>query len=405
MQKINIGLLKEGKIPIDRRTPLTPNQAVALQKAFPHVKVYCQSSTSRAFGDDEYREAGIEVVDKLSHCDILLGVKEVPASELVPGKTFLFFSHTIKKQVYNRVLLQQILKQNIRLIDYEVLRDDQGNRIIGFGRYAGIVGAYNGIWTYGKRFGLFDLKRAYECFNLEELRQEFEKVKLPPIKIALTGGGRVGKGAMEVLHGMNIKQVSAEAYLNENFSEAVFCNLRSSDYYQRRDGAAFDQQKFYKNPQPYNSTFNDYAHHTDLLIAAAYWNPNAAPLFIREDMKQEDFSIKVIADITCDIDGSIPSTKRPSTIEEPVYDYDPSSGDVKPPFSEKSSVNVMAIDNLPCELPRDASEDFGKQLMHQVIPHLLQQTTHPVIENATITKEGKLTPQFYYLQEYIEGRG
>ncbi len=400
---MNIGILREGKIPVDRRAPLTPFQANAFQKAFPQVKIYCQSSPFRAYTDEEYKDAGIEVVESIDHCDIVLGVKEVPAAELIPGKTFLFFSHTFKKQVYNRVLLQKILSKKIRLIDYEVLKDVNGKRIIGFGRYAGIVGAYNGILAYGKRYQLFDLKRAKDCFNLEELKGEFVKVALPPIKIAVTGGGRVGKGALEVLTGMRIKQVSKEAFMHEAFDEPVFCHLRSSDYYERRDGAPFDQKNFYKNPLPYNSTFNTYARKTDLLIAAAYWNPNAGPLFTRMDM-EDKFNIKVIADITCDIDGSIPSTKKPATIEEPFYDYNPANDCVYPAFSDENHVNVMAIDNLPCELPRDASEEFGRELINQVLPHLIHNEKHPIIENATITKDGKLTPDFSYLQDYVEGR-
>ncbi|NNF33874.1 MAG: alanine dehydrogenase, partial [Saprospiraceae bacterium] len=306
MQSIKIGVLKEGKIPVDRRVPLTPTQAKELEDLFPEIKVLVQKSPVRCFDDSLYSDENIEVVDNILDCDILLGVKEVPIIELMDNKTYLFFSHTTKEQPYNRELLREILRKNIRLIDYEKLTDKKGNRLIAFGRYAGIVGAYNGIWAYAKRFKLFNLRRAYTCRNLDDLKTEFDKVELPPIRIVITGSGRAGKGAAEVLFGMGVRKVGPEEFINEEFDTPVYTQLSSADYNTRTDGKEFDRRDFHEDPEQYQSDFLKFAHKADILIASAYWNPHAPRLFSQDDVLNSDFRIKVIADITCDIEGSIP---------------------------------------------------------------------------------------------------
>lgn len=404
MQPICLGLVREGKIPPDKRVPFTPFQVEEIHQRFPHVKVVVEESPIRAFQDREYRALDIEVSADMSQCDILMGIKEVPIDRLIPDKTYLFFSHTIKKQPHNRKLLQEILKRNIRLIDYEVLKDKLGNRLVAFGRFAGLVGAYNGLWTYGKRFGLFGMKRAYECFDVNDLKLELRKINLPPIKIILTGGGRVGHGAMETLDSAGIRKVSVDDFLYRTFSEPVYVQLGSADYHVRKDGGHFNRDEFHKHPERYNSTFLRFMHLADMLIAGAYWNPAAPVLFTRQDMLSPDFKIKVIADITCDIEGSIPSTKRASSIDDPIYDYDPATDTVQPPLSNEKFVTVMAIDNLPCELPRNASEEFGRDLLDKILPALLVEDSEGIIERATITRSGKLTPHFDYLQDYVDGK-
>lgn len=402
MKEIKIALIREEKIPVDRRVPLTPEQAVQVQQQFPHVSVICQTSELRCFDDQTYRDHGIEVVEDIRGCDIMMGVKEVPITKLVPDKTYLFFSHTVKKQPYNRKLLQAILEKNIRLIDYERLTDAKGNRIVAFGRFAGIVGAYNGLYTYGKKFGFYDLQRAKDCYDLQELKIEYQKIKLPPIKIVLTGGGRVAKGAMEVLDEVGIQRVKPKEYLEETFSKPVYTQLEVTDYNRRKDGASFKKKEFYGHPELFDPGFVPYAQVTDLFIAGAYWDNRAPVLFRREDMLNNKFKIKVIADITCDIEGSIPSTKKPSTIADPVYDYDPQQDRVvDQPFGNKALVSVMAIDNLPSELPRDASKAFGEKLIKGVLPSLLGEDTEGIIKRATITENGRLTEDYQYLQDYV----
>ncbi|MDH5608339.1 MAG: NAD(P)-dependent oxidoreductase [Cyclobacteriaceae bacterium] len=399
---IKIGLIREGKVPADKRVPATPAQAHLIQTQFPTCKVFVQSSATRCFSDQDYRDAGIEVVESVEACDILFGVKEVPITSLIGGKTYFFFSHTIKKQPYNRNLLREILNKRIRLIDYETLTDKNGQRIIAFGKWAGIVGAYNGLWLYGRKNRLFELRRAKDCLDLADLKTEFSKIKLPPIKMAITGGGRVAEGAKEVLREVGVKEVSPGELLNGIFAYPVFAQLHSSDYYHRKDGSEYSRQDFFEFPEKYGSNFMPYANKTDLLIAAAYWNPSAPVLFKREDIVTDEFQISVIADVSCDIEGSIPSTKKASTIDDPVYDYDATEDRVLPPFSG-GDISVMAIDNLPCELPRDASNSFGEQLIKNVLPHLLGGDQNGVIHRAMITDEGRLTPKFGYLQAYVDG--
>ncbi len=398
-----IGIIKEGKVPIDRRVPLTPLQAKQIKDSY-DVELVVQSSDIRCFSDDDYRDIGIEVVDSIEDCDIILGVKEVPMDKLVDGKTHFFFSHTIKKQDYNRQLLQTIVEKKIRLIDWETLTNESGNRIIAFGRWAGIVGAYNGIWTFGKRYNLFNLKRAHECFDYEDLKNEYKKIKLPKTKIALTGGGRVAKGAMEVLLGAGIRKVTAYEFIHELFDEPVFAQLNSRDYNRHKKGVEFHRNEFYKHPEMFESDFIKYAKVTDILIACAFWHPAAPVLFSREDITKDYFDIRVIADITCDIEGSIPSTKKPSTIDDPIYDYNPSDDEIEQALTDEGNITVMAVDNLPCELPRDASESFGNEFVNNVIEHLLGGDTKGIIKKATITENGKLTEKFSYLQDYLEGK-
>lgn len=403
MEKVKIALIREGKVPPDKRVAFTPLQAEEIQQRFSNVQIIVQKSDIRCFDDEEYSALDLEVRKEISDCDILMGIKEVPIDSLVPGKTYLFFSHTLKKQPYNKKLLQAALAKSIRLIDYEALKDRLGNRLVAFGRYAGIVGAYNGLWTYGKRYKLFDLRRAHECFDVNDLKRELGKVKLPAIKILLTGAGRVSKGAMETLDSARIRKVSVRDYLTRDFSEPVYVQLSSGDYHVRKEGGHFNREEFHQYPERYKSTFHQFIPTTDMLLAGAFWNPKAPVLFTREDMLSENFKIRIIADITCDIEGSIPSTKMASTIPDPIYDYDAATDETKPPFANDRFVSVMAVDNLPCELPRSASDEFGRDLIDRIIEPLLTNDPDGVIERATVTSNGKLTSHFSYLHDYAFG--
>lgn len=402
---MKIGIIKEGKVPIDRRVPLSPTQIKQIVTDYPQLEFSVQSSEIRCFKDSEYEKLDIPIVDDLSNCDIILGVKEVPLENLMPNKKYFFFSHTIKKQPYNRELLNVILDRKIELIDWETLRNSDGQRVIAFGRWAGIVGAYNAIWTFGRRYNLFNIRRAHQCFDLEDLKREYERVNLPKIKIALTGGGRVSKGAMEVLHGIGIKKVSPKNFLEHEYNEPVFTQLNSRDYHFRREGGDFNRHEFFDHPEKYQGDFRKFTHVADILIAGAFWDPKSPKLFDKEDVTHGDYIMNVVADITCDIDGSIPSTKKPSTIEDPIYDYNPSEDTVEAPLSDEANITVMAVDNLPCELPRDSSSSFGEQFMENVLPSLNDGDKQGILENAQITTStGKLMPNFQYLQDYADGK-
>ncbi len=401
MQPVTIGLIREGRIPPDKRVPFTPLQAEEIMQRYPHVTMVCQQSPVRCFHDEEFNALEIPVLDRVDHCDILMGIKEVQIPDLLPNKTYLFFSHTLKKQPHNKRLLQAVLKKNIRLIDYEVLRDTQGNRLVAFGRYAGIVGAFNGLWTYGQKFRLFSLRRAFECFDINDLKLELRKAILPPIKITLTGAGRVGKGAMETLDTAGIRKVSPQDFLSRTFDEPVYVQLSSAEYHSRLEGGHFNREEFHQHPERYQSNFSEFTKVTNILLAGAYWNPKAPPLFSRQDMLSPDFQIKVIADITCDINGSVPSTKRATSIVDPLYDYDPITDSIHPPLGNDRYITVMAIDNLPCELPRSASEEFGRDLIDRILKPLLTEDPEGIIARGTIAENGKLTSHFDYLRDYV----
>jgi alanine dehydrogenase len=400
---MKIGVIREEKVPADRRVPLAPEQCKLLMEQYPSIEVVVQSSNIRCFTDEEYRNEGINVVDDVSDCDVLMGVKEVPKDKLIPDKTYFFFSHTIKKQPYNRDLLREVLKRNITLVDYEVLVGKDSLRIIGFGRFAGLVGAYNSLLTYGKKYGYFDLKPAHQCKDFNEIKEQLKKIKMPPVKIVMTGSGRVAKGVIEIMDLAGIKKVSVEDYLqNDKPLGPVFVQLFVYDYNKHKEGKEFVRQQFYKHPEEFENDFKRFVPNTDILISSAYWNPKAPVLFENDDMKRDDFRIKVIGDITCDIKGSIPSTVRATSIEEPCYDYDPYTESEKPAFSDDKLVTVMAVDNLPSELPVDASRDFGESLINNVIPHLLGGDEDEIIAKASIAKGGKLTKYFEHLRDYVE---
>ena len=401
---MKIGIIKEGKVPVDHRVPFSPKEASVLNSLEGIEEVLVEESKVRAYTSEDYTEKGLKLVQDISGCDVLFGVKEVPIKDLIEDKTYFFFSHTIKAQPYNRDLLRAVLEKNITLLDYECLTKKDGQRVVAFGRYAGIVGAYNGLITYGKKFNLYDLKPANKCLDMAEMQGEYTKLKLPNIKIALTGGGRVSKGSMEVLDGAGIRKVSVEDYLNKSFDEPVYTQLNVADYNKKKDGSDFEVEEFYKSPELFTTNFTRFLPITDLLISGSFWDPKSPELFSREDISKSDFKIKVISDITCDIKGSIPSTIRPSTIDDPIYDYDHVTDEEAPLFADLERITVMGVDNLPCELPRNASDDFGKDLLANVVPAFFDGDKDGVLERATIAKAGKLTEKYAYLQDYVDGK-
>lgn len=397
---MKIALIKEGKNPPDKRVAFTPEQVLEIHRTYKNIEIFVESSDVRCYEDGEYAALGIQVLKNVSSCDVFFGIKEVPIQQLIPGKTYFFFSHTIKKQAYNRNLLQAVIDKNIKLLDYEALKNESGERIAAFGRWAGIVGAYNALWTYGQKTDLYLIKRAFECFDRQELKLELGKVKLPPIKIVVTGTGRVGKGVMEVLDFVGIRQIEPHDFLFNYYEEPVFTILSSAHFNRRKTDGGYDKSEFYIHPEKYESHFLKYAEVSDILITGAYWDNRAPCLFKDSDIKKEDFNISVIADITCDIKGSIPTTLRAGKVNDPVYDIDRESFEELPAFGKQFSISVMAIDNLPTELPRDASKDFGEQLINNIIPELLK-TSSDILDGATIAQEGDLTLKFLYLTDFL----
>jgi saccharopine dehydrogenase (NAD+, L-lysine forming) len=402
---MKIGIIREGRIPVDKRVPFTPGQCRKINNTFPDLEVVVQPSPVRCFTDSDYIKAGIKLRDDFSDCDVLMGIKKVPLHELVPGKIYFFFSHTIKKQSYSRELLREIIRKGIQLVDYEALTDHSGQRIIGFGRFAGLVGAYNAWRAFGLRNNLFNLKPAWSCSSLDDMKEQITAVSLPEIKIAVTGGGRVGSGVMELLSELGIRRTTPGEFLSvKNPGEPVVVQLNPGDYNLHKAGSPFNLSHFFQYPEEYKGNFGRFLPHTDLLISAAYWDPIAPVLFSLDDIKLPDFRIAVIADITCDIGGSIPTTIRASSIMNPFYDFNPETNAEEAPFSGGKNITVMAVDNLPCEVPRDSSFDFGNSLIEKVLPCLTGDDPDKIIERATITRNGTLTEKYAYLQDFLDGK-
>ncbi len=399
---MKIGILKESKIPADRRVPLTPSQCRQVELHFKKLSVIVQPSADRCFTDKEYEKYGIRLQQDISGCDILMGVKEVNPELLIPDKTYLFFSHTIKMQPHNRNLLKTVLAKRISLIDYEILTDRKGIRLIGFGRWAGLIGAYNGIRAFCIKNHIKDLSPAHHFNKLLDIIQEASSVKLPPVKIAVTGGGRVAGGAEEILAAFNVRKVSVEEYLHtDDFGCPVYVQLDPDAYNKRRSGNDFDLTHFFRHPEAYTGNFGRFCSTTDILVMAAYWDPRAPVLFTIDEMRKKDFRIRIIADITCDINGSVPSSIRTTTHEDPYYDFNPQKADEEKAFSNLSNITVMTIDNLPGGLPREASLDFGNSLIKYVFPRMLNKGLDEVITRATIAEGGKITKTYNYLADWV----
>ena len=400
---MKFALIKERKNPPDRRVVFSPEKLAEARAQFPQAEFVVESSDIRVFPDAAYKALGFKVTDDVSDCDVMIGVKEVPIGDLIPNKKYFYFSHTIKKQPYNRKLLAAMLEKNIEMYDHETIVKQSGARLIGFGRYAGLVGAYNGFRALGLRDGLFNLPKVETLQDLNAVKAELDKITLPNIKILLSGTGKVALGAKEILDHLKIKEVSDALYLTSKFTEPVYCMVDVMEYNKRIDGKVGDKWEFYKNPIGYESNFMPYAKETDFFIAGHFYGNNAPYLFTRKDAKSKDFNINLVADISCDVNGPVASTLRASTIADPFYGYDAKT-EKEVAFDAKEAITVMAVDNLPCELPKDASEGFGDMFLEHVIPSFFNNDEKGILKRAKITENGKLTERFKYLQDYVDAK-
>jgi saccharopine dehydrogenase (NAD+, L-lysine-forming) len=399
---IKIGLIREGKVPADNRVALTPPQCKWIHKNSESVRILVQSSNSRCFSDKEYELAGIEVKQDVSECDILLGIKEVPLTELIPGKTYLFFSHTKKKQRHNQPLLRSILDKKITLIDYECLEHEDGQRIIGFGFFAGIVGAHNGMMAYGNRSGLFRLDRVFKQRSFRELIHVYFGLRLPNVKIAVTGSGRVAHGILEIMNLLGIHEVEPDEYLKRRFAYPVYAQLKGPDLYFNKETGKYDREAFHEHPERFTCKFLPYAEQTDILMNGIYWDKNVPRLFETTDISANTFIIQTIADITDDAGGSVPINLGDQAMDDPVYGVDKKTFQRTAPYLP-DSIDIMAVGNLPNELPRDASRYFGEQLIKYVLDDLIKGGS-AIITRAMIVSKGVLTDHYEYMRDYAEGK-
>lgn len=405
MQEVLLGIVREHKIPPERRVAFLPDQLKRISRIFPRVKFLVQPYSYRIAEDGEFESQGFSLQEDLAGCDFLFGIKEPPIDTLVFGKTYFTFSHVAKEQPYNRALFREMIKNKITLIDYEYLKDQNGNRVVAFGRFAGIVGAWNGLIAYAKKHLNIELKRAKDCQDLKELYQEAAQVQFPPIRVVITGGGRVAQGAAEVLDKAGFKELPPFEYLyGQSRSIPTYTILPSRNFNRRKEDGGFDRSEFHEQPYLYESFLMDYLGNTDMLIAAGFWDINAPRLFEKEEISTSAFKPSVIADISCDINGGVPTTIRASTIEDPFFDINRNTQTEQSAFGAKEHITMMSIDNLPTELPFDASQTFGNQLTEHVIPRILGEVADQgMLEQATILKNGEITPQFAYLREFGHG--
>jgi alanine dehydrogenase len=400
---MKFGIIKERKSPPDRRVVFSPSELAKLKQLYHEATVEVESSDIRIFTDVQYKSMGITVTDDVSECDVLFGVKEVPVENLIPNKAYFFFSHTIKKQPYNRKLLKAILEKNIDLYDHETIVDAENRRLIGFGKYAGMVGVYNGIRAFGIKFELFKLPKAETLTGKEALIAHLKRITLPPLKFVVTGTGKVGSGAKEILDAIKVKEVTVENYLTKNYTQSVYVQLDVLEYNKRIDGQVLDFNDFTSHPEAYVSDFEKFTKVSDIYYAGHFYD-NAAPMILTQEMlNASDCKLRVVADISCDVNGPIACTLRSSTIEEPIYGYFPLENKEVDVF-HPAAIVVMAVDNLPCEIPKDASEGFGEQFMEHVIPAFFNGDKDGILQRAKITEKGKLTPRFAYLQDYVDGK-
>lgn len=398
---LTIGLLREGKVPADNRVALTPAQCKWIRRTAPDIRVLVQASPDRCYTDREYRSAGIEVTDDISQSDVLFGIKEVPADALIPDKTYLFFSHTKKEQPYNQAMFRAILDKKITLIDYECLEHDDGQRILGFGFFAGVVGAHNGIMAYGKRTGQYELGRVHRQQSFRELIHTYFGLRLPQIKVAVTGSGRVAHGVLEIMNLMEIVEVEADEFLQRDFAYPVFTQLKGAMLYEHAKDKSYNREHFHKYPQEYRCKFQPFTRTADILMNGVYWDRDMPRLFEWDDLVHPGFRIQTIADITDDRDGSVPCNLGDSTMDEPVYGVDKYTRLRTAPY-QQGSVDIMAVGNLPNELPRDASRYFGEQLIKHVLDALVRGGSS-IIERATMVRKGELTAPYRYLENYAAG--
>jgi alanine dehydrogenase len=395
-----IGIIREGKQPADRRVPLSPAQCREVSIRYPQVDLVVQRSPIRAFTDVEYEAAGVRLVDDLSDRDLIIGVKEVPLDMLLPGKSYLFFSHTIKQQPHNQKLMRAVVEKGITLMDHELLTDRHGDRVLAFGYWAGVVGAYNAFRAWQAAHGGPALKPAHACHDLEELERHLHAFPLPKdLRIVMTGGGRVGKGAMGVLERAGLTKVKPSEFLSGTFNGPVYTVLGTSDLYMRTDGQPFDKAAFHADPSGHRSCFLPYARRAHMYLATHFWDPRGPKILSQQDLKDADLGLTVVADISCDIGGPIDCTLRATSIESPFMGYDPRAA-TEVPVGTPESITVMSVDNLPCELPRDASEAFGLDLTERVMPSLVLRDEEGIVERATLVRQGRLTQRYAHLAGY-----
>ncbi|MCX6248182.1 MAG: bifunctional lysine ketoglutarate reductase /saccharopine dehydrogenase family protein [Bacteroidetes bacterium] len=432
-----IGIRHEDKYLLERRSPLTPRHVEWLVR---HKKldIIVQSSEKRIFRDEEYRNAGAEVSDDLKKCSVVFGVKEMPVSFFEPNKTYVFFAHVIKGQSYNMPMLKRMMELKCNLIEYEKVIDEQGKRLIFFGKYAGLAGMINSFWALGLRMkdhgyisNLLKIRQAHTYPSLKEAREDISAIgqriaekgipnELLPFVIGFTGYGNVSQGAQEICGLLPVKEISPEKLLElrnrKNLPNNIIYKVifHEEDLVEHTGGKPFDLHDYYANPHYYRSVFEKYVPHLSMLINCIYWDKRYPKLITKEYLKKLFAGgrpkLSVIGDISCDVEGSIECTLKPAEIDDPIYIYNVDTEQITMGH-QGDGMLVMAVDILPAELPRDASNGFGDVLVSFVKPiadadfeDSFEDLDLPkAIKKGLILHRGELTPDFKYLEEFLIG--
>ena len=430
---VSIGIRKEDKNRWEARAPLTPEQVNELVSK--GIDVYVETSDIRAFSDEDYRDAGATITDDLSSVPVVFGVKEMPSRYFVEGGTYIFFSHTIKGQKENMPMLQTLLDRDCNLIDYERIVDDKGRRLVFFGHYAGYAGMVDSLWALGKKlehmghstaFG--DVKKTIEYDGMEGVRQGMkelgEKIKndglpkeIKPLTIGFTGYGNVSQTAQELLDMLPHKEVSPKDIFDLDPEPDIIYKVVFKEEHMvepNEPGRTFDLQEYYKHPERYHPVFSRYLPYLTVMVNCVYWEKRYPRLVTKERLSHlhntDQDKLLVIGDITCDVEGAVECNTHVTTPGDPVYTYDPHHDKTEPGVQGEGPV-ILAVDHLPCELPRESTHEFG-ELLKEFIPYIaeadytlrIEELNIPdEIKRAMVVYRGKLTPSYKYIQEYLEG--
>ena len=428
-----IGIRREDKNKWERRTPIIPAHVKNFNEQH-DIHTIVQPSPIRIFSDDAYRKVGATIEEDMSPASVIFAVKEIPLSCFQPQKTYVFFSHTIKGQTYNMPMLKKMMDLQCNLIDYEKIADDRNRRLVFFGHYAGLAGMIDSLWALGQRLTsqgfatpLADIKQTIAYHDLEEVKDHFKLIgkqilkngfpsSLAPIVIGLAGYGHVSQGAQEILDSLPVKELEPADLLKK-------ANTLSSNYIYKvvfkeehmvepnQATASFDLQDYYQHPEKYHSVFDRYLPHLTILMNCIYWNRQYPRLVTKDyvkSMQLDDMRLQVIGDISIDLNGAVEFTEKATTPDAPTFVYDPQSDSITDGIAGKG-IAVMAVDNLPCELPKESSKKFSKAL-YDFVPAIAKADYRvpfnvcqlpPEVKKAVILYHGKLTEKYTYLEQYL----
>ena len=433
---MRIGIRREDKNEWEARVPLIPSDVKKLVSS--GIEVVLQPSLIRIFSDQEYIDVGATISEDLSSCSVVLAVKEIPINFIEKGKTYVFFSHTIKGQDYNMPLLQKMMDLKTQLIDYEKITNEKEQRLIFFGRHAGLAGMIDSLWALGKRFqseGVQNpfsiIKKTFEYQGLDNAKSQIGKIadeisrngipkEICPLVCGFSGYGNVSQGAQEIFDILPHQEISPQDLLaNKNLFEEAKHILykvvfKESDLVEPRNSEdKFELQDYYDYPEKYKSKFEQYLPQLTILMNCIYWDTPYPRLITLDYLKKTwteyiDQKLKVIGDISCDVDGAIQCTVKATEAGNPVYVYNPINS------SENDGVEgvgpvIMAVDNLPCELAEEASKSFSKVLV-DFIPDIIKADYNVSFENLKLPNElrrgmilykGELTSEYKYLEKYL----